>query len=67
MGVWCAFLHEGKIYPGIIGVITMDTTKETMTVKCMQIAGENRFKWHQNEDITQYDLQEIIYAIPEPM
>ena len=45
----------------------MDTTKETVSVKCMQIVGENRFKWPQNEDITEYELQEIMSAIPEPM
>ena len=45
----------------------MDVTKNTVVVQCMKIVGQNRFRWPLKDDIAEYELQEIISAIPEPL
>ena len=45
----------------------MDVTKNTVVVRCMKIVGQNRFRWPLKDDIAEYELQEIISAIPEPL
>ena len=45
----------------------MDVTKKTVAVKCMQVVGQNRFRWPLKDNIVEYELQEIISSVPEPL
>ena len=33
----------------------------------MQIVGQNRFRWPLKDDVAEFELQEIISVIPEPL
>ena len=44
----------------------MDGTKK-LVVQCVQTVGQESFRWPLKDDIAEYELQEIISAIPEPL
>ena len=64
-GQRCVILYVDKIYPGIMRRV-MDGTKK-LVVQCVQTVGQESFRWPLNDDIAEYELQEIISAIPEPL
>ena len=54
-GQRCTVLCDGKIYPDIMRRV-MDITKETVVVQCVQIVGQNRFRWPLKDDTAVYEL-----------
>ena len=61
-GKWCAILHEGCIYPGII----QQRNSNQVEVQAMMKVGENRYKWPIKDDILWYDYDEVVSLIPAP-
>ncbi|XP_034093341.1 uncharacterized protein LOC117560540 [Gymnodraco acuticeps] len=62
IGQWCALKYDEDIYPGVIQEV-MDTHVQ---VKCMHVAGVNRFFWTLREDVLLYPFEDILRVIPPP-
>ncbi|KAI4811884.1 hypothetical protein KUCAC02_014755 [Chaenocephalus aceratus] len=62
IGQWCALKYDEDIYPGVIQEV-MDTHVQ---VKCMHVAGVNRFFWPLREDVLLYPFEDILSVILPP-
>ncbi|KAI4804359.1 hypothetical protein KUCAC02_025989 [Chaenocephalus aceratus] len=62
IGQWYALKYDEDIYPGVIQEV-MDTHVQ---VKCMHVAGVNRFFCPLREDVILYPFEDILRVIPPP-
>ena len=62
LGQWCVVRYEGRIYPGIV----LGTEGNDIEVKCMSVAGKNRFYWPSRDDRCWYSSDNVVGCIPEP-
>lgn len=62
IGKWCVVRYDGKIYPGIIKEVDIDSVEVTS----MHRIGKNRYFWPLLDDTIWYTFQNVVSMIPKP-